>query len=94
VGEADDREPWSWRDVTPRDWVTDMGWPVVPEGLTDTLVRLTREYAPPPLLVTENGAATVDAGGAMKQEPRPVRAGIPRLQPWGGCQVDYRSHWA
>jgi beta-glucosidase len=53
------------RDVTPRDWVTDMGWPVLPKGLTDLLVRLTREYTDRPLMVTENGMAAndqVDAG--------------------------------
>jgi beta-glucosidase len=49
-----------WRDETPRTWVTDMGWPVMPEGLTDLLVRLHHDYTPVPLMVTENGMAARD----------------------------------
>jgi beta-glucosidase len=37
-----------------------MGWEVYPQGLTDLLVRLTEDYAPSALLVTENGAAYED----------------------------------
>lgn len=40
--------------------VTDMGWEVYPEGLTELLCRLHRDYAVPKLLVTENGAAFKD----------------------------------
>jgi beta-glucosidase len=39
---------------------TDMGWEVYPDGLYELLVRLTDEYDPPPLYVTENGAAYAD----------------------------------
>jgi beta-glucosidase len=39
---------------------TDMGWEVVPEVLTEHLCRLTREYAPPPIYITENGMANAD----------------------------------
>jgi beta-glucosidase len=38
------------------DW-TDMGWEVYPEGLADLLLRVHREYAPPKVYVTENGAS-------------------------------------
>lgn len=41
--------------------VTDMGWEVYPEGLTELLVRLDRDYDVPPLYVTENGGAFKDA---------------------------------
>jgi beta-glucosidase len=39
--------------------VTDFGWPVIPSGLTRTLVDLTLDYgaALPPLWVTENGCS-------------------------------------
>jgi beta-glucosidase len=57
---AADGRPVPARDVTPRTWVTDMGWPVVPEGLTDLLVRLSTEYTDRPLLITENGTAVKD----------------------------------
>ncbi len=41
--------------------LTDMGWEVYPEGLTDLLLRLHRDYPLPPVFVTENGAAFPDA---------------------------------
>jgi beta-glucosidase len=40
--------------------VTDMGWEVYPEGLTELLVRMHRDYPVPPLYVTENGGAFKD----------------------------------
>ena len=51
---------------------TDMGWEVVPEALTQHLARLTREYAPPPIYITENGMANADAviDGRVADSPR------------------------
>lgn len=43
--------------------LTDMGWEVYPEGLTETLVRLNADYAPRSLFVTENGAAYATGPG-------------------------------
>ncbi|HUX82111.1 MAG TPA: GH1 family beta-glucosidase [Halothiobacillus sp.] len=40
--------------------LTDMGWEIYPEGLTDLLLRLNRDYPLPPIYVTENGAAFRD----------------------------------
>lgn len=51
---------WPVPHVTPRDRTTAMGWPVIPRGLTDLLMRLNREYGPIPLVITENGAAYDD----------------------------------
>ena len=45
--------------------LTDMGWEIFPQGLTDLLVRLHARYQLPPVYITENGAAmpdTVDNG--------------------------------
>ena len=42
---------------------TDMGWEVYPQGLTDLLLRLQKDYQAPPLYITENGAASADALG-------------------------------
>ncbi len=39
---------------------TDMGWELYPEGLTEILVRLTKDYGRVPLIVTESGAAYPD----------------------------------
>jgi beta-glucosidase len=51
---------------------TDMGWEVVPEALTQHLCRLTREYAPPPIYITENGMANADVlqHGQVDDAPR------------------------
>ncbi len=40
--------------------ITDMGWEVYPEGLTDLLLRLDHDYDVPPMYVTENGGAFRD----------------------------------
>ena len=41
--------------------LTDMGWEVFPQGLTDLLLRVHRDYPVPPLYVTENGGAFRDS---------------------------------
>lgn len=38
---------------------TDIGWEIYPEGLTELLVRVNREYTRVPIYVTENGMAEV-----------------------------------
>jgi len=43
--------------VVPERELTAMGWEIYPAGLTETLLRLHRDYAPGRLYVTENGAA-------------------------------------
>ncbi len=50
-----------WQQEPPPAAVTDMGWEVYPQGLTELLLRLKRDYAAlPPLWITENGAAYAD----------------------------------
>jgi len=39
---------------------TDMGWEIYPLALTQHLVRLSREYLPPTMYITENGMANAD----------------------------------
>jgi beta-glucosidase len=39
---------------------TDMDWEVYPDGLYQLLVRLAKDYSPPAIYVTENGAAFAD----------------------------------
>ncbi|MET7284643.1 GH1 family beta-glucosidase [Streptomyces sp. NPDC005573] len=50
--------PFSLREIEGRP-VTDFGWPVVPEALTETLTGLSARYGDrlPPLVVTENGCS-------------------------------------
>ena len=40
--------------------MTDLGWEIYPEGLTEILVRVTERYGKLPLYVTENGSVFVD----------------------------------
>ncbi len=50
--------------MVPRHELTDMGWEVWPAGLREVLLRVTREYAPARIHVTENGAAFPDPPGS------------------------------
>ncbi len=60
IVEYDDGSPLHVKNVTPKDRVTDMGWPVLGSSLTDLLMRLKNDYGSLPLYITENGAAYVD----------------------------------
>ena len=40
--------------------VTDMGWEIYPQGITELLCRLNTDYKLPKILITENGAAFKD----------------------------------
>jgi len=46
--------------VAPGKARTAMGWEISPSGLSEILLRVHRDYAPPALYVTENGAAFDD----------------------------------
>jgi len=61
------------RPVTTGRPVTAMNWEIVPEGFTDLLVRLGRDYPGIPMVVTENGAAfndVPDENGSVADENR------------------------
>lgn len=47
--------------ATPGAEFTDLGWEVSPQGLRELLERLQREYAPPEIYITENGASYEDS---------------------------------
>ena len=51
----------------PEGEYTEMDWEVFPQGLTDLLTRLQRDYDPAALYVTENGAAFKDVLEPRKQ---------------------------
>jgi beta-glucosidase len=51
-----DRFPWSVAPPAEGVPVTDAGWEIVPDCLTDLLVRLHRDYGDIPIVITENGA--------------------------------------
>ncbi|MBQ0936012.1 GH1 family beta-glucosidase [Ideonella paludis] len=52
--------------------LSDMGWEIYPEGLTQLLVRLHQDYELPPMFVTENGGAFKDQldNGRVHDLPR------------------------
>jgi len=50
----------AWSAQTSGKRLTDMGWEIVPEGLTELLLRLHRDWTCPPLYIMENGAAFAD----------------------------------
>ncbi len=52
--------PLGFRHAKPTAPLTDMGWEVTPDGLTDLLLRLKQDYGDVPLYITENGAAYPD----------------------------------
>jgi beta-glucosidase len=57
----------------PGSEVTDMGWEVYPQGLGRLLSDLSRDYALPPVMITENGAAfpdVLDESGAVHDAQR------------------------
>jgi beta-glucosidase len=51
-------EPWEARDSGYE--ITDMGWEVYPQGLTELLLRVQRDYPVPSVYVMENGGAFKD----------------------------------
>jgi len=53
-------------DSTPKGDLTDMGWPITPEGLTNMLVRWKNEFGNrvPQIFITENGCAYPDGPDA------------------------------
>ena len=53
-------------DQTPPPPLTDMGWPISPDGLSNLLIRWHKEFGNqlPPVFITENGVAYSDGPGA------------------------------
>jgi beta-glucosidase len=59
--------------VDPGVATTASGWAIEPDGLLETLLRLTEDYDPPPIYVHESGAAfddQPDAGGYVDDQDR------------------------
>lgn len=56
--------PGEMRVLPPQGEPTDMGWEVNPQGLYETLVRISRDYRPRSIIITENGASYDDGLGA------------------------------
>ncbi|GAA1856155.1 GH1 family beta-glucosidase [Asanoa iriomotensis] len=78
--------------------VTDMGWPIDPTGLRDMLLRVTADYGPIPLYVTENGAAFVDTvvDGRVRDAQRVdyLRSHLAAAHEAMAAGVDLRGYFA
>jgi beta-glucosidase len=77
---------------------TSMGWVIVPEALTELLLRVARDYGDMPLLITENGAAfddLVDGGDVVEDEQRVdyLRAHIGAVERAREQGVDLRGYY-
>ncbi|HEX3238362.1 MAG TPA: GH1 family beta-glucosidase [Gaiellaceae bacterium] len=85
------------REVEQDAEVTAMDWPVVPEALTELLLRVKRDYGDLPLLITENGAAFHDRldDGAVDDERRVayLRAHIAAVEQARAQGVDVRGYY-
>ena len=60
-------------EMGPEEARTAMGWEIFPQGLSDLLIRLQREYRPSKLYLTENGAAFADQADAAGRIADPRR---------------------
>jgi beta-glucosidase len=58
--ESDPQSPGTPKTVDPPGETNDLGWEIYPKGLTDLLVRVSRDYTKVPLYVTENGMSESD----------------------------------
>ena len=94
---ADDSPVLGIREVEQDAEVTAMDWPVVPEALTELLLRLKRDYGDVPLLITENGAAFQDRldDGAVDDKRRVayLRRHIAAVERARAQGVDVRGYY-
>ena len=62
----------------PKEELTEMGWEIYPDGLTDILIRVWKEYGPASIYVTENGVALPDAADETGRVSDPRRVAFIR----------------
>jgi beta-glucosidase len=80
--------------------VSDMGWENYPQGLTELLCKIDKDYKLPPIYITENGLAGADAvvNGRVHDEPRIdyMRTHLAALQAAMAAGVDVRGffYWS
>ena len=73
VAHDPDHGPLGARILPAQGEITAMGWPVAPQGLSELLARVDRDYRPGPLYVTENGSCyddVVAGDGAVRDVER------------------------
>ncbi len=60
IAKGSPRSPMKFDPVPGSGPKTAMGWEVYPQGLRDVLIRVSKDYSPPMVYITENGAAYDD----------------------------------
>ena len=94
---ADDSPVLGLREVEQDAERTSMDWPVVPEALTELLLRIQRDYGDLPLVITENGAAFEDRldNGIVEDERRVefLRGHIAAVEQARAEGVDVRGYY-
>ena len=87
----------TWSPKTQGLPVSDMGWEIYPNGLTELLLRLHRDYLLPPVYITENGAAFPDKveGGTVDDfdRVRYLRDHIAALAKARQAGIDVRGYF-
>ncbi len=68
--------------------VTDMGWEIYPQGLTELLTGIARDYKLPPLYITENGTANRDPD--VLPSTRASEAGLSPVN--DAARISYLQH--
>jgi beta-glucosidase len=53
-------EGYGFKELAPRAPLTDIGWEIYPQAMTELLVSLNQRYDLPPIYITENGMAAAD----------------------------------
>jgi beta-glucosidase len=95
----EDKGPLGVEEVPGDGPTTAMGWRVVPDSLTELLVRVRRDYGAFPLVITENGASFDDPpmdGNEVVEDPRRVeylRDHIAAVERALGEGVDVRGYY-
>lgn len=59
--------------MVPDDELTEMGWEVYPQGLADTLLRVSSDYGPGSIYITESGVAFPDIADENGRVSDPCR---------------------
>jgi Glycosyl hydrolase family 1 len=78
-GRTEDADGHAIERVVPRGLpTTAMGWEIFPQGLTDLLVGITRDYPGLPIVITESGAAFDDHPGRNRVRARRRSHRVPR----------------
>jgi beta-glucosidase len=64
--------------LVPPEELTEMRWEIFPDGLTDILVRIARDYGPEEIFITENGIALPDVADEQDRVNDPRRVSFLR----------------